>query len=104
MNRQDEQRKALTLLRNRLCGEKHVLPYIIYTEQCIDELIKAQPKDLAELGKVKGFPKDGARIKNYGRAILYALWDSSTVKDFKIKPDKDGYLQVETEMKEMTIF
>lgn len=96
-----EQLNSLILLRNTLCGDKRILPYMVYTVGCAKEIVKSQPKTLQELGKVKGFPANGARIKNYGKVILEVLWSDKIITDFDIKETKDG---IEINISKMNLF
>lgn len=78
------QLNSLLMLRNSLCGQKHVLPYMIFTEECAKSIVEAQPRTIEELGRVKGFPVNGKRIKNYGEAVLDALWKADRIECFDV--------------------
>ncbi len=64
------QRQLLEELRSQLVGDLHTQPFTIYTDETIEDLLKAQPTSLEELSKVKGFPRDGKRIKQFGASIV----------------------------------
>lgn len=97
----EEQRQLLIKLRSELVGKKHTLPYTIYTDNTIEELLKAQPKTLEQLSKVKGFPKEGKRLKGFGEAIVSIF--TKNVKSFSFKVE-NGNPVVETTLKQMKLF
>lgn len=97
----EEQRRLLINLRSELVGKKHTLPYTIYTDKTIEELLKAKPKTLEELSKVKGFPKEGKRIKGFGEAIIAIF--TKKVKNFTFKVE-NGEPVVETTLEKMKLF
>lgn len=90
-----EQKQALIDLRGKLCGALHRQPFTIYRDETIDDLVKAQPKTLEELSKVKGFPKDGKRIKGFGETII-AIFNSSEKVTPNVVIDSSGEVVVET--------
>lgn len=79
-----KQRKLLKDLRSKLVGTNKTLPYTIYRDKDIEALLKAQPKTLEDLGKIKGFPIDGVRHKNYGESILKVFIDPNSISTFEL--------------------
>lgn len=88
MTKEDTQRKLLKELRSKLVGVKTTLPYTIYRDADIEALVKAQPKTLDDLGKIKGFPSQGKRYKNYGESILAVFRNPSAIESFEIDETK----------------
>lgn len=66
----NEQREQLIELRHQLIGVLHTQPHTIYNNETIEKLLEVQPKSLDELATVKGFPRDGKRIKCFGKAVI----------------------------------
>ena len=83
-----KQRKLLKDLRSKLVGANKTLPYTIYRDKDIEALLKAQPKTLEELGKIKGFPFDGVRHKNYGESILRVFTNPDSISTFELDTSK----------------
>lgn len=99
----EKQRQLLIELRSALISEKNTLPYCIFRDETIDDLIKAQPKTMDELVKVKGFPKDGKRVKGFGEAILEIFNNANKIDHFELKGSA-GNFEVGTEMKRINAF
>lgn len=103
-----EQRQLLIELRSQLLSTKaketgkSTMPYCIYTDETIENLLKAQPKTIAELTKVKGFPKDGKRVKGFGEAII-AIFNGKKIESFSLKTEGDK-VEVVTKLKPITSF
>lgn len=66
----ESKRKQLEDLRSELVGVLHTQPFTIYTDETIEDLLKAHPMSLEELTNVKGFPANGKRVKCFGKAIV----------------------------------
>ena len=98
------QRSFLCQLRSKLCGRLHLQPFKIYTDKTVEDLILAQPKSIEELANVKGFPKDGFRIKGFGEAIIYVFNNTDKVASIDILESNDGNLEVKTSLKDMGLF
>ena len=99
------QLNSLLMLRNSLCGQKHVLPYMIFTEECAKFIVEAQPRTIEELGKVKGFPANGKRIKNYGAVVLDALWKADRIECFDVSiGDESGDVIISPVIRDMQCF
>ena len=99
---QDKQRKLLIELRAQLVGEEHTLPYCIYTDDLIEALIKKQPKTLQELSEVKGFPKEGKRVKGYGEAIVSIFTKTDQIESFELHTE-NGF-EVGTNLRRVNAF
>ena len=98
-----KEKHLLIELRSKLVGQMHVQPFTIYNDATIDALIEAKPKTIAELEKVKGFPKNGKRIVGFGDAII-AIFTGKEVKGYSVTTDKSGQVSVKTELKRMEAF
>lgn len=98
----EQQKQALIDLRGQLCGALHRQPFTIYKDETIEDLVKAQPKTLMELEKVKGFPKNGKRITGFGETII-KIFNSSDVVTPNVVTDADGNVKVEA-VKKLNIF
>ena len=99
-----EQRQALLSLRSQLVGKMHVQPFTIYKDETVEALVKTQPKTLAELSKVKGFPKDGKRIKGFGEAIIAIF---TAIPGNKVIPEvtiNKGQVEVSTIVEKLNVF
>ena len=63
--------EALRSLRRKLAEEHGVPPYVIFPDATLLEMLRSQPRTLAEMGRVSGV---GARkLERYGEAFLEAL-------------------------------
>ena len=98
-----KQRELLIELRSALVGSNHTLPFTIYNDDTIEDLLKAQPKSLDELVKVKGFPKNGKRVKGFGESIVEIFKGTNNIEGFNIKINKDK-LEVSTKIKKSSVF
>lgn len=45
-------------------------PFKVFRDEDIQSLVKAKPKSIDALVKIKGFPKDGQRVSKYGEDII----------------------------------
>lgn len=95
------ERDLLLELRSKLVGSMHVQPFTIYNDATIEELLRARPKSIDELSRVKGFPKDGKRISGFGDAII-AIFSGKQIQSFEVSND-NGF-SVETKLKKMEAF
>lgn len=92
----EKQRKLLQDLRGNLVGALHTQPFTIYNDETIEELLKVQPRSIEELCTVKGFPKDGKRVKNFGESIIAIFTDTDSISDFKIIGESENHFSVNT--------
>ena len=103
-----EQRQLLIDLRSELLSNKaketgkSTMPYCIYTDETIENLLKAQPKTIKELTSVKGFPAEGKRVKGFGEAII-AIFNGKKIQSFNLKRVGDK-IEVTTKLKSVTSF
>ena len=98
----EKQRELLKLLRSRLTGSEHTLPFTIFKDSEIESLLKAQPKTIEQLSKVKGFPAGGKRVKGYGDAII-AIFKGADITDFGLKGTGED-VKVTTTIKKSAVF
>lgn len=82
-----KQRRLLMGLRSSLVGKEHTLPFTIYNDETIELLLQAQPQSLEELSQVKGFPKDGKRVKGFGESIVKIFTDTNNIAEVKFSAD-----------------
>lgn len=80
----------LRKLRGRLAYSKQCKPYMIFRDIELELLLKVKPKTKTELSKIKGFPSDGARVRNYGQAIIDIFNKADRIDDFKIDLNSEG--------------
>lgn len=99
----ERQRDLLLSLRSKLVGQNHTLPYTIYKDEEIENLLAKQPHTIEELSQVKGFPDGGKRLKGFGEAILEVFNHTSKVKDLDVKYVK-GAIEVVTVLRKMELF
>lgn len=97
----NEYREMLIKLRSQLVGAMHVQPFTIYTDATIEDLIKAKPKSLADLEKVKGFPPKGKRVAGFGESIIAIF--KGNVKATNVSA-KNGKISVGVELKKIEAF
>ena len=97
-----KEKELLIELRSKLVGAMHVQPFTIYNDATIEALVQARPKTIAELEKVKGFPKGGKRITGFGEAVI-AIFNDKPIQSFEVSVTGDGAC-VETKLKKMEAF
>ena len=77
-------RKNLLLLRSKLAFSNTTGHSWQFSDVELERLLKAQPRTLDELGAIKGFPRDGKRVKAYGKLII-DIFNNSEYIDFDVK-------------------
>lgn len=97
------QRQLLIDLRSKLIGSKHTLPFTIYSDETIKDLLKAQPKTLEQLSQVKGFPKDGKRLKGFGESVVQIFTNTESIKEIDISTGNNG-LCVSIKLENLNVF
>lgn len=101
----EKQRALLIELRSKLIGKNNTLPYCIYTDDTIEDLLNAQPKSVAELTKVKGFPATGKRVRGFGEAVVAVFTNTEKLQGFDIKAGKNAdEIEVGTRLRRITAF
>jgi superfamily II DNA helicase RecQ len=103
MSKTAKQRELLVALRAKLIGTKHTLPFTIYSDETIEDLLKAQPATLEELAKVKGFPANGKRVAGFGECIVKIFTSTDEVSNITVETSGDG-VNVKTELKKLSLF
>jgi len=96
------QRELLKQLRSEMTGSKHTLPFTVFRDEEIEALLKTQPKTIEALTKVKGFPKDGKRVKGYGQAIV-DIFNGKSIDRFSIGGTGEN-VKVTTLLKKSAVF
>lgn len=103
MNLRNQQRVLLINLRSKLIGSTHTLPFTIYSDETIEDLLDAQPTTLEELSRVKGFPKEGKRVKGFGEYVCLIFKDTQRLDNAEISEDSDGFC-IKPTFKKMNMF
>lgn len=98
------QRELLTQLRASLVGKQHTLPFTIYNDATIEDLLNAQPKTIADLTNVKGFPANGKRVKGFGESIIQIFKNPEAISQILVTVTDDSELVVESELKNLNVF
>lgn len=99
----EAQRALLHQFRNRLSVLKKTRPYQIFDNDSIENVLKAQPKTLGELGKVKGFPKEGKRIKGYGEAVISIIKNPTIINEVVLE-ESNGEIETKIILKKSNMF
>lgn len=81
----EKQRKLLLELRSKLVGKLHTLPYTVFNDSTLEDLLEVQPKTLNELAEVKGFPAEGKRVKGFGEAIIMIFKDTQKIESIEVE-------------------
>ena len=100
----NKQRQLLIELRSVLIAKKATLPYCIYTDETIEDLLDAQPKTIAELAKIKGFPEKGKRVKGFGEAVVAIFRDTDKIDSFDLEEGENSDVSVGTHLKRLSAF
>lgn len=66
----ETRKEKLLRLRGAMAHAKQCKPYMIFSDIELEALLKAKPTSIEQLGKIKGFPSEGYRVKNFGQAIV----------------------------------
>lgn len=96
--------QLLKELREKLAKEKSRGGYCIFRDEEIEELLKNRPMSIKELEGLRGFPKGGKRVTNYGEAIVSIFANPNEVENIEIEYDEDGEPMVVAEIKRMVLF
>lgn len=100
----DVQLNVLIKLRNEMCRKKRLLPYQIFTCECAEAIVEAQPRNLEELGRVKGFTAGGRRHNKYGKIVLYTLQNADKIEGFDIAESDNEGVDITPVIRNMTCF
>ena len=73
-----------------------------FSDKELFRLVEAKPKSLEDLGKIKGFPREGKRVKSYGQNII-DIFNGKDIEKFNSTFDGTN-LHVETVMKPLCNF
>lgn len=63
-------REKLLKLRSEIAKKTKGATYLVFNDKELEMLLTAAPKSIEELCKLKGFPKDGKRVRVYGDALV----------------------------------
>ncbi len=98
------QRELLIQLRASLVGKQHTLPFTIYNDVTIEDLLNVQPKTIEELTNIKGFPVNGKRVKGFGESIIQIFKNPEAINQILVRVTNDSELVIEPELKNMSMF
>lgn len=98
------EKELLLKLRGHMAYKKGVEPFRVFRNVELDLLLEKQPKTIAELTQIKGFPAGGKRVLGYGNAIISIFNKPEEIKDFDVKLDKDGDPIADVILRPMTSF
>ena len=99
----EKQRQLLIDLRSQLIGSKHTLPFTIYSDDTIEDLLEAQPMTLEQLAKVKGFPANGKRLNGFGESVVAIFTNTDSIAEINVSTDA-GALKITTKLENLSVF
>lgn len=100
----EKQEKLLNEYRSQMSRDKHIKVFKVFTSENIQDVLKAQPHSLDELSKVKGFPKGGKRIQQYGEAIIDIITRCDDIETIQVSANSDGSPKMKMTLKQMNLF
>lgn len=83
----NKEKELLQKLRGHLAYKASMEPYKVFRDTELELLLKIRPKTIEELCKIKGFPKDGARVTKYGASIIDIFNRPNMIDDFEVSDD-----------------
>lgn len=99
-----KQEKLLNEYRSQMSRDKHIKVFKVFTSENIKDVLDAQPHSLEELSRVKGFPKGGKRIQQYGEAIVDIITRCNEIENIHVHAATDGSPKMEMTLKQMNLF
>ena len=93
------ERELLEKLRGHLAYKSRMEPYKVFRDVELELLLQARPKTIEALARIKGFPRDGARVTKYGKSIIDIFNRPGDIDDFEV--DTNG--NVKTKLKRMKL-
>lgn len=99
---EQKQKEALLNLRSELAYKVKGNHSWSFGDKELTELLKIKPKTLDELGKIKGFPRDGKRVKAYGNLIV-DIFNNKDYSKFDVEVKGDS-IKVTGVMKRISVF
>lgn len=98
------QEKLLNEYRSQMSRDKRIKVFKVFTSENIQDVLKAQPRSLEDLAQVKGFPKNGKRIQQYGEAIIEIMTKCDDIETINVCPDENGAPKMKMKLKQMNLF
>ena len=98
------QEELLRKLRGHLAYKAGVEPYVVFNDQSLAEILQVKPKTLDDLSKVKGFPREGKRISNWGEAIIAIFNSADKIESFEVKGSSLEDMKVVAHLKKLDLF
>ena len=92
----------LLALRSSIAYEMKTNHSWSFSDEELCRLVKEKPRSIEDLGKIKGFPLEGKRVKSYGRNII-DIFNGKSIEKFNANFDGTD-LHVETVMKPLGNF
>ena len=84
MSKTEINEENLKRLRGHLSYKSGVKPYVIFPDSIVDTLLDKQPKSIAALSQIKGFPSGGERISKWGEPICNFFKGDLTVSSLSL--------------------
>lgn len=100
----EKQEKLLNEYRSKMSKDKRIKVFKVFTSENIKDIIQAQPHSLEELSRVKGFPKDGKRIEQYGESIIEIMTRCEEIDTVEVSPGKDGAPKMKVKLLKLDLF
>ena len=85
----DEEKIKLLALRSKLAYATKNSHSWSFGDSEMELLLKNRPKTIEDLGKLKGFPRNGKRVASYGQSII-DVFNGVNVKDFDVKFENEN--------------
>ena len=82
------EKEALLALRSELSYKTKGNHSWSFSDEELERLLNNKPKSLDELGRIKGFPRDGKRVAAFGNQIV-DIFLGKNIKRFEVKIDGD---------------
>lgn len=94
--------QALRDLRSKLAFAENQKHSYSFSDEELDRLLRIRPKTLDELGKIKGFPRSGKRVKSFGQLIV-DIFNGKSVENINVSTTPTD-LKVTYELKKSSSF
>lgn len=85
----DVEKAKLLVLRSNLAYATKNSHSWSFGDSEMDLLLKFKPKTIEDLGKLKGFPRNGKRVASYGQSII-DIFNGVDVKGFDVKFENEN--------------
>lgn len=96
------EKEALLALRSELSYKTKNNHSYSFSNEELNRLLSERPTTLEDLGKIKGFPKNGKRIKAFGQQIV-DIFNGVCISKFNVRVCGDE-VKAETILKKSNAF